>query len=1579
MIDPEINEVPGLLEDDDSEDVEETKYSAVEQEENHLFDLGKNKSFTFTADLTNRKHWTLLGDIVLNSKDEKILVWTNSDQVKANNTTATSDIDLAIPKEREWLRDPQSAVWSRIEYLRDSSIIDVEHQLSKDAHTYIAYDESMAHLHKNIGYILRHSPEGDLAIKRCARGLMDEVFESVVNGVVEEIMDIRSQAFENTTRMFLKGVMDCTLDTERFLKLSGRLSLVQGAVRDFVSNRNHVLRPSMNAISCDKGNRIVFERIRDAIRNKISFTPSSVQQHTDDSLVMQPMTSRNELFLESQRQREEEFFQGLRKDNIPVQFMHQIISSPVTAIQFFDHYHQHHHLHKQHHHYDNRKSPRISPREGPQQSTNAANSIDSTDSLPPEESILIAGHENGVVSLWRLSFARRHRPSAPVFLASNSQNSIQPASNDIGGHAIRDIQIHPLDPYSILITRDSGRVSWFRLRLSTFDYQKSTAEGFNDEELPQKRNQQLVVQNRRSGGLLSLLLLCFRRSKPTPTPSLPSQKKKSENKLKNSDGSEIDDKQFNALQCIVSFDSEDLPYDPPQISERRFWQEEEKKRQIFIRFSKERKLTDRNGASKGWFANDESVTNDEIHDSDENEDVDDISSGNINAEKYQKELSKCLAYPYQRADFHPRPVIACFHPAINRMTSAVSLMIASTSGDLYKFNVDMILADMSNAVQIEEKKQAATLSTSFKQYSDNKENASRDRHQWRLVPPFDASSKHVTEEYALPSQAPQGFLLLSHGTQGEVGASDSNAVPSRPKGKHRRLSVNSKSTGQSQVFREILHFHRATHSIADTMEGKLNQFILQYPSLQQSLHRSEISQSLPFAMFLQNQHRVILISPLQSSCFNPFFVPRFHERSSLPKNSKIPWNMDSLLSVDSGGCIALWRTHEVAGYQYCHWHVPRISVRLQSMLVSSSKHKSSSSPTNANVLEVFESAGNLYLVDHLFSPISDNPKKKLEKRKRSRDKNLSYDSAWKKFLRQHGVDHLRVQHRSLLDVHTQHDSIRGEKNLIETAWKRICESINKTDPCPEKWVKTDFSPIVVNSPPIVSLDSYSINTVHPVNTEKSGAPEIPRKSFWQFSKLNSMDEMKLLSKDISNAVNKAGTSSLTAKATASTLWLAQQVKRVRYEYVVVLAKLSEDKDTLCLLLHFLERSTKQRNSVSQEKANPKTLLREHWRIMLVDLKQLTLSPVQIIIRSPLTTYQSAPTSHTPPYVRDFAVSSLCLETGEQSRLIAVLVNGANTTSRSSLRFFSSLSGKEIFIFHDPVGKDIDDNWHRLQWCSSWRFLALYSQPSFVQFSSKSNKAGKNKQVNHPSCHSHYIDYYFHARGIRFDEEESDSSRLINKWFQQGNINVPPSFLAHSSKEPLGTSNSHMKLVRIRHVLDRDELALSHWQAPYAKPAVAEQKIGDQDLQDEVTQIHDVLKAVQILESCENEVLVRVEDDLPYEDDVLKNSFSSNIGLPFLLQPLPDYLANLSDGELDDAQQLSAISAKFQSKQLRHLWQNEITHSVKLWISECVEDALAIVQIHAQAKKSEAILKDMFQSQISPKKKPSNAASIGTLY
>eukprot|EP01039_Chlorochromonas_danica_P020145 gene20145-24532_t len=179
----------------------------------------------------------------------------------AKNITQPSEVDKAIPEEREWLKDPTSKVWSRIDYLRDASINDHEHQLSKDARTFLAYDQSMQSLHHNLKYILRHSPEGNLAIKRCFRDLLDEVINHELLGVINDALHVRHAAFDVVTNVFLKGVMDFSLDSERLMTLSGRLTLVQGAVRDYVSNHNHILHASQGHST--KENLMIFRRIRE--------------------------------------------------------------------------------------------------------------------------------------------------------------------------------------------------------------------------------------------------------------------------------------------------------------------------------------------------------------------------------------------------------------------------------------------------------------------------------------------------------------------------------------------------------------------------------------------------------------------------------------------------------------------------------------------------------------------------------------------------------------------------------------------------------------------------------------------------------------------------------------------------------------------------------------------------------------------------------------------------------------------------------------------------------------------------------------------------------------------------------------------------------------------------------------------------------------------------------------------------------------------------------------------------------------------------------------------------------------------
>lgn len=267
MIDPEIDhEETSLL--DDSNDIGE----------DDTWKLAKDKTFNIGIPFTHRKNWSLFGDLEqpvdesdVNKKAQKRIIWL--DKSKAANKTAPTASDGLISEETKWTEDETIAFWQRLNRNNEANDDEISSykRLTADAQQYADYLRMKEH-----ALAWRPDFTGDDSermMRIINKELIYDTMDDIITSIAEECRVLSRRSVDMLSRSVLRGIMDINDGNQRFLTTSGRLTVLRGTIEDFISNRNGIL-----AVSPD-GRDPAFDKLK-------TFTNNT-------SIVTSPLSNKN--------------------------------------------------------------------------------------------------------------------------------------------------------------------------------------------------------------------------------------------------------------------------------------------------------------------------------------------------------------------------------------------------------------------------------------------------------------------------------------------------------------------------------------------------------------------------------------------------------------------------------------------------------------------------------------------------------------------------------------------------------------------------------------------------------------------------------------------------------------------------------------------------------------------------------------------------------------------------------------------------------------------------------------------------------------------------------------------------------------------------------------------------------------------------------------------------------------------------------------------------------------------------------------------------------------------------------------
>ncbi|RYH13308.1 hypothetical protein EON65_35960, partial [archaeon] len=227
------DEVVQLNDDDDNQSVA----SSIEQR--GVWNPDENKVFRVKCPQTHRGTWELQANLQAQQDDSGLsslkIQW--NDPQKLVVSKVDSDFNAMLGLERQWLEDnPRSPYWHYIEQ-QVKSVHPENQSVIEESQHYLQYQEEW---HKWTR--LEHFIELRKVLSRqIASIIYEEVVQEMAVQVVRDIFHLSGQSIDLLSKSLIRAILDINESNQRFLKMSGKLTLLRGAIEDFILNRNNFI------------------------------------------------------------------------------------------------------------------------------------------------------------------------------------------------------------------------------------------------------------------------------------------------------------------------------------------------------------------------------------------------------------------------------------------------------------------------------------------------------------------------------------------------------------------------------------------------------------------------------------------------------------------------------------------------------------------------------------------------------------------------------------------------------------------------------------------------------------------------------------------------------------------------------------------------------------------------------------------------------------------------------------------------------------------------------------------------------------------------------------------------------------------------------------------------------------------------------------------------------------------------------------------------------------------------------------------------------------------------------------------
>lgn len=218
------------------EEVVDLNDESTDSSNDSLWDPSEDKTFRLQCPQTHKKLWELEASLI---REPQGLQITWKPQVKAAAARANKGaVDKLIPPEQTWLNGYRSFFWSDV-VNRISRTDNQTNDLIEDAKRYLDHNrekELLACADGESSFELRYE-----MMKVFAAQYIDEIVADMALEAVQDVMQMVSKSIDVLSRPMLRALLDINEGNQRFLKRSGKLHMLRGAIEDFALNRNSFL------------------------------------------------------------------------------------------------------------------------------------------------------------------------------------------------------------------------------------------------------------------------------------------------------------------------------------------------------------------------------------------------------------------------------------------------------------------------------------------------------------------------------------------------------------------------------------------------------------------------------------------------------------------------------------------------------------------------------------------------------------------------------------------------------------------------------------------------------------------------------------------------------------------------------------------------------------------------------------------------------------------------------------------------------------------------------------------------------------------------------------------------------------------------------------------------------------------------------------------------------------------------------------------------------------------------------------------------------------------------------------------
>eukprot|EP01031_Cornospumella_fuschlensis_P036664 gene36664-44478_t len=206
----------------------------------------ENKVFRVKCPQTHRGTWELQAGLKAQHEDSNLsgltIEWHDPQELIVSKVD--TELSALLGLEKQWLEDnPKSPYWHYIEE-QVRSVHANKQPIIEESRQYLQYQGQLRKWTQ-----LEHFIElRKIFSRQIASMIYEEVIQEMSVQIVRDIFHLSSKSIDLLSRSLIRAMLDIDESNQRFLKVSGKLTLLRGAIEDFVVNRNNFISLSQRDI-----------------------------------------------------------------------------------------------------------------------------------------------------------------------------------------------------------------------------------------------------------------------------------------------------------------------------------------------------------------------------------------------------------------------------------------------------------------------------------------------------------------------------------------------------------------------------------------------------------------------------------------------------------------------------------------------------------------------------------------------------------------------------------------------------------------------------------------------------------------------------------------------------------------------------------------------------------------------------------------------------------------------------------------------------------------------------------------------------------------------------------------------------------------------------------------------------------------------------------------------------------------------------------------------------------------------------------------------------------------------------------